>query len=235
MTQLDNTEREILQAINRAAQSSETRTTTLSISGQYFSEVTGARKYSGSLYGPNEPYTDFIIQHKNTKGINIALKSVVFNESLQRLEIILPGLKFKFIRAAYNKIRQMNVQAGEDVPNIFGKIDRRHTDMLIRGTYSVGGPIDYMYTDLPKNIKFNYDDESNVLTLPGTLNDINRYSKNFQLYMNLQPLYSDQKFDPEAERGGMKLIYGKSESRGESGNRILVTQQADNGIVVDIQ
>jgi hypothetical protein len=92
-----------------------------------------------------------------------------------------------------------------------------------------------MYTDLPKNIKFNYDDESNVLTLPGTLNDINRYSKNFQLYMNLQPLYSDQKFDPEEERGGMKLIYGKSESRGESGNRILVTQQADNGIVVDIQ
>ena len=235
MTQLDNTEREILTNINRAVQSSETRTTTLSISGQYFSEIVGARKYSGSLYGPNEPYTDFIIQHKNTKGINIALKSVVFNESLQRLEIIVPGLKFKFIRAAYNKIRQMNVQSGEDVPNIFGKIDRRHTDMLIRGTYSVGGPIDYMYTELPKSIKFNYDEDSNTLSLPGILQPIESYSKSMELYLNLRPLYADQKFDEDAERGGMKLIYGKSETRGDSGNRILVTQQADNGIVVDIQ
>lgn len=236
MTQLDNTEREILQAINRAAQTSKTRTTTLNLSGQYFSEITGARKYSGSLYGPNEPYTDFIIQQRNAKGINIALKPVVFNESIQRLEIIVPGLRFKFIRAVFNKIRQMNVQAGEDVPNIYGKIDRRHTDMLIRGTYSVGGPIDYMYTDLPKNIKFNYDDEANVLTLPGILNNINSYSKNLELYLNLQPLYDDQKFDPDAERGGMKLIYGKSESRGESGNRIIVTSEtSNNGIIVEIE
>jgi len=236
MTQLDNTEREILQAINRAAQSSEKRITTLNINGQYFSEITGARKYSGSLYGPNEPYTDFIIQKRNAKGINIALKPVVFNESLQRLEIIVPGLRFKFIRAAFNKLRQMNLQKDQDVPNIYGKIDRRHTDMLIRGTYSVGGPIDYMYTDLPKNIKFNYDDEANVLTLPGILNSINSYSKNLELYLNLQPLYDDQKFDPDAERGGMKLIYGKSESRGESGNRIIITQETEkNSIVVDIE
>jgi hypothetical protein len=50
------------------------------------------------------------------------------------------------------------------------------------------------------------------------------------------PLYPDQKFDSEAERGGMKLIYGKSESRGEDGNKIVVVQQpADNAIVVDIE
>jgi hypothetical protein len=236
MAQLDNTEREILTSINKAVQTNKNRPVTITINGQYFSEVSGARKYSGSLYGANEPYTDFIIQRRNTKGINIALKSVVFNESIQRLEIIVPGLKYKFIRAAYNRIMQMNIEDGQDVPNIFGKIDKRHTEMLIKGTYSVGGPINYMYTDIPKNIKFNYDEDSSVLSLPGILSDINQYAKNIELYLNLIPLYPDQKFDSEAERGGMKLIYGKSESRGEDGNKIVVVQQpADNAIVVDIE
>jgi hypothetical protein len=235
MTQLDNIEREILTNINRAVQSNKNRPITVIINDQYFSEVVGSRKYTGSLSGDNEPYTDFIIQRRNAKGINIALKSVVFQESLQRLEIIVPGLRYKFINAVYRKIKQMGIETGQDVPNFFGKIDRRHTNMLIQGTYSVGGPVEFMYTDLPKVIKYQYNEDSNTLFLPGTLQTIESYSKNMQLYLNLVPLYADQKFDDEAERGGMKLIYGKSESRGESGNKILVTQQSDNGIVVDIE
>lgn len=236
MSELDNQEREILANINRAVQSNRNRPVTLIINGQYFSEVVGGRKYTGSLSGDNEPYTDFIIQRRNAKGINIALKSVVFQESLQRLEIIVPGLRYKFINAVYRKIKQMGIETGQDVPNFFGKIDRRHTNMLIRGTYSVGGPIEYMYTDLPRVIKYLYDDDSKTLVLPGIFQPIESYSKNMELYLNLLPLYSDQKFDDEAERGGMKLIYGKSESRGESGNQIIVTQQmSDNGIVVDIE
>jgi hypothetical protein len=34
----------------------------------------------------------------------------------------------------------------------------------------------------------------------------------------------------------MKLIYGKSETRGESGNRIVVTSEtSNNGIIVEIE
>lgn len=235
MTQLDNVEREILTNINRAVQSNKNKPIAVTISEQYFSEVTGARKYTGSLSGDNEPYTDFIIQRRNAKGINIALKSVVFQESLKRLEIIVPGLRFKFINAVYRKIKQMKLQTGEDVPNFYGKIDRRHTNMLIRGTYSVGGPVEYMYLELPKIIKYDFDKDSSTLSLPGILQPIDSYAKNMELYLNLRPLYADQKFDEDAERGGMKLIYGKSESRGESGNQIVVTQQAENGIVVEIE
>lgn len=236
MTQLDNTEREILTNINRAVQYNKNRPLTVTINGQYFSEVSGARKYTGSLSGDNEPYTDFIIQRRNAKGINIALKSVVFQESLQRLEIIVPGLRYKFINAVYRKIKQMGIETGQDVPNFFGKIDRRHTNMLIRGTYSVGGPVEFMYLDLPRTVKYEYDEDSNTLSLPGILQPIESYAKNMELYLNLRPLYADQKFDDEAERGGMKLIYGMSETRGESGNQIIVTQQADNnGIVVEIE
>ena len=129
----------------------------------------------------------------------------------------------------------MKLQTGEDVPNFYGKIDRRHTNMLIRGTYSVGGPVEYMYLELPKIIKYDFDKDSSTLSLPGILQPIDSYAKNMELYLNLRPLYADQKFDEDAERGGMKLIYGKSESRGESGNQIVVTQQAENGIVVEIE
>jgi hypothetical protein len=56
-----------------------------------------------------------------------------------------------------------------------------------------------------------------------------------ELYLSLLPLHFDQKFDSNLERGGMKLIYGKSESRGESGNKIVVVQEpTGDGIVVDI-
>jgi hypothetical protein len=236
MAQLDNTEREILTNIKRAVQTNKNKPITLTIDGQYFSEVSGARKYSGSLYGPNEPYTDFIIERRNTKGINIALKTVVFNESIQRLEIIVPGLKFKFIRAAFNKITQMKIEDGQEVPNIFGKIDRRHIEMLLKGTYSVGGPIDYMYLNIPNNVKFNYDEDMNTLVLPGSLNKIDQFVKDKDLYLRLLPLYSDQRFDSKSERGGIKLIYGKSETRGESGNRIIVTSEtSNNGIIVEIE
>lgn len=236
MTQLDNIEREILANINRAVQNNSNRPITILINGQYFSEVVGGKKYTGSLSGDNEPYTDFIIQRRNAKGINIALKSVVFQESMQRLEIIVPGLRFKFINAVYRKIKQMGIQTGQDVPNFFGKIDRRHTNMLIRGTYSVGGPIEYMYLDLPRIVKYQFDEDLQTLFLPGTLQPIENFAKNVDLYLNLRPLYTDQKYDEDAERGGMKLIYGKSETRGENGNRIVVTQQTSaDAILVDIE
>lgn len=238
MALLDEKEREIINIINRSARDSKNKTITLDINGMKINEITGANKYSGSLYGENEPYTDFIIRRRNTKGINIALKSVVFNESIQRLEIIVPGLKYKFIKAAYNKMIQINLETHQDVPNFFGRLNRNRIKQLIRGTYSVGGPIDYMYIDLPKTINMEFDVDTNLLLLPGILDNIDSYSSKINLYFNLRPLHLDQKFDSEIERGGMKLIYGRSPSRGESGNKIVVLQEQDltkDAIVVDIE
>lgn len=130
----------------------------------------------------------------------------------------------------------MGLKDGDNVPNVFGKIDERNKKKLVTGTYSVGGPIDFMYLDLPNTIIPNFDEDSGILTLPGKFVNMDEYTKDFDLYLNLQPTYDDQKFDTKIERGGVKLIYGKSESKGIADNTIVVTTKvADNGIVVNIE
>ena len=85
MSQIDDLQTNIVNTINKKVQINKNRPIILSLGDYKFYQISGARKYSGSLYGPNKPYTDFIIQRRNTKGINIAFRSAVFNESIQRL------------------------------------------------------------------------------------------------------------------------------------------------------
>lgn len=236
MTNLDNTEREIMRAINRSVQMNKNRPIQLNIDSKQLSDITGARRFTGVQYGKNEVYTDIVFETKNTRGFYVALKSAVFDESIERLDIIVPNLRIRFIKSVYRKLSQMALNDGDEVPNIFGKIDDRNKKKLVTGTYSVGGPIDYMYQDLPNSIVPNFDEDSGILTLPGRFIDMNEYSKGFDLYLNLQPVYNDQKYDSVIERGGVKLIYGKSESKGIAENRIVVTTKvADNGTVVNIE
>lgn len=235
MAEIDNIERTILARINQAVQFNKNLPISLSIGGVEFNEITGARRYSSSFYKENKPYTDIILQRRNTKVINIAFGPAVLQENMTRLEIVVPGLKYKFIKAINTKIEQMNLQEGDDVPNFFGIIDSRNTKKLIEGTYSVGGPVNYIYENLPKNIKYSYDEDNNLLYLPGNLINITEYSKNMSLYLRLLPLYDDQKYDPEAERGGFKLIYGESPSHGIDGNEIVITEETtSNAVLVEI-
>jgi hypothetical protein len=236
MANLDNTEREVIRAINRSVQMNKNRPIQLNIDSKQLSDITSARRFTGVQSGKNEVYTDLVFERKNTRGFNIAIKSAVFDESIERLDIIVPNLKIRFIKSVYKKLSQMGLKDGDNVPNVFGKIDERNKKKLVTGTYSVGGPIDFMYLDLPNTIMPNFDEDSGILTLPGKFVDMDEYSKDFDLYLNLQPAYTDQKFDSEIERGGVKFIYGKSESKGIADNTIVVTTKvADNGIVVNIE
>ena len=208
----------------------------LNIDSKQLSDITSARRFTGVQSGKNEIYTDLVFERKNTRGFNIAIKSAVFDESIERLDVIVPNLKIRFIKSVYKKLSQMGLKDGDNVPNVFGKIDERNKKKLVTGTYSVGGPIDFMYLDLPNTIMPNFDEDSGILTLPGKFVNMDEYSKDFDLYLNLQPTYDDQKFDTKIERGGVKLIYGKSESKGIADNTIVVTTKvADNGIVVNIE
>ena len=208
----------------------------LNIDSKQLSDITSARRFTGVQSGKNEIYTDLVFERKNTRGFNIAIKSAVFDESIERLDVIVPNLKIRFIKSVYKKLSQMGLKDGDNVPNVFGKIDERNKKKLVTGTYSVGGPIDFMYLDLPNTIMPNFDEDSGILTLPGKFVNMDEYSKDFYLYLNLQPTYDDQKFDTKIERGGVKLIYGKSESKGIADNTIVVTTKvADNGIVVNIE
>ena len=235
MTNLDNTEREIMRAINRSVQMNKNRPIQLNIESKQLSDITSARIFTGIQSGKNEVYTDLVFEQRSAKGFNIALKNAVFDESIERLDIIVPNLRIRFIKSVYRKLSQMGLNDGDNVPNVFGKIDDRNKKKLVTGTYSVGGPIDYMYQDLPKSIVPNFDGDSGTLNLPGRLVDMDEYSNSFDLYLNLRSKYIDQKYDSKIERGGVKLIYGKSETKGVSDNIIVVTNKvSDDGIIVNI-
>ena len=236
MSELDSIERQVLKEINTAVLKNGNRPITLDIGGTYFTEITGARRYSGSFYGANRPYTDIIIEKRNTKGINLAFSNSVLSESMERLEIVVPGIKYKFIKAIVKRIESLGLDDGDDVPNFFGAIDSRNTQKLIEGTYSVGGPINFMYLNIPKILKSKYNEEETLLFLPGNLINIKNYSKELDLYLRLVPIHNDQKYDSKVERGGYKLIYGESPSRGESGNRIIVTTETtSDAVLVEIE
>ena len=98
----------------------------LNISNNTLQNISGARKYTGVQSGENEVYTDFVIERRNTRGFNVAIKSAVFDESIERLDIIVPNLKIRFIKSVYRKLIQMRLEDGDDVPNMFGKIDDRN-------------------------------------------------------------------------------------------------------------
>lgn len=223
-------------AINQSVMRNKNRPIALNISNNTLQNISGARKYTGVQSGENEVYTDFVIERRNTRGFNVAIKSAVFDESIERLDIIVPNLKIRFIKSVYRKLIQMRLEDGDDVPNMFGKIDDRNKKKLVTGTYSVGGPIDFMYLDTPKLLATNFDEETGLLSFPGRFVDMDEYSKVFNLYLNLMPAYNDQKFDSEIERGGIKLIYGKSQIKGISDNKIVVTKNVPNdGIVIAIE
>ena len=236
MNQLDNNEREILRSISQAIASNKNKPIQLRIQNEYFSDITGARKYTGVQHGDNEVYTDFVLERRSARGYNVALKSAVMNESIERLDIIVPNLKTRFMKSVYKKLTEMNLEKDQNVPNMFGKIDERNKKKLVTGTYSVGGPIDFMYVELPKTIRSDFDKDSGLLVMPGKLVAMDEYAKSFDLYLNLRPAYSDQKYDPDMQRGGIKMIYGKSQTKGISDIEIVVTNSvSENGILVNIE
>ena len=229
-------EQRLFDYINKAVRENKNQSVILNLGGTLFSEVTGIRSYTGSLYKTNRSYTDFVLDKRNTKGINISFDSPVFSEDIQKLEIIVPGLRYKFIRAVMKKIKALKIEPGQEVPEIYGKLDTRHRDMLFRGTLALGGPVQYILNSLPNTFEYDYDEDTTTLTIPGNLVSITQYAKEYDVYLKLEPSYQDQKYDPNLQRGGMPSIYGKSETRGEAGNRIQILSQPDkNGIVVNIE
>lgn len=231
----DEIERRVIRSVTQAIQKNKNRPINVHIDEVFFADVNGCRRYTGTQHGENEVYTDFIIEIRNTKGINISFKNVVLNESIDRLDIIVPNLKNRFINSVYRKLEEMGLEEGQDVPNIFGKIDELNKRKLIKGTYSVGGPIDYMYVDLSRNLDSEFDKDTKTLRLPGRLIAIDTFSKDQSLYLNLRPLSADQKYDPKLSVGGIKMIYGKSEINNVSGHKIFAVDSiAQNGIEVEI-
>jgi hypothetical protein len=127
------------------------------------------------------------------------------------------------------------LKAGDKVPDVYGKIGAKTKEKIVVGTTAMGGPIDYMYIG-PMTVVADYNEKKNTLTLNGKLTESKEYAKSHELYFRLRARREDQRFDPDAQQGGIPKIYGRSPSRGDSAGRIVVTDSVPkNAMVVAVK
>lgn len=232
---IDKNERALIKAVLDAVSDNKRSPVTLSAGAQLITNVIGMKKYSGGQASTGRAHTDLIILRKNTKDINIALRSGNISELVpdaRTIDIMVPGLVAKFMREAQKAIKAQGYKEGDPVPAVYGKISGKNKLKLIAGTSATGGPIEFVYVGSAGG---QYDPKGNILTLFGNLVDPVTYSKNVPLYIALLPAKDDQTYAPDALAAGMPRIYGRSPTAGEVDNRIFLTEQTTpSSIVVDL-
>lgn len=236
-------ENSVIEKINNAFKKNEKNPITLVAGKTVLDGVIGAEKYKGRQKGGSEPYTDVVIfvrKSGKTIGINCSLKGEsapsLAGGGLKGLELAVPGLAKKFMKAAFTELKnRKKLKLGDKVPDIFGKISSRDKIEIVVGNEDMGGPIHYMYIG-PMNVVGKYDDKKNVLTLNGSLTEANEYAKTHKLFFRLRARREDQRFDPEAkDKDGTPKIYGVSPSKGDSAGRIVVTDKVPStGVIVNL-
>lgn len=228
-------ENAVVKAVNDAVKKSKNKSVNVIAGGTKLDNIVHAKKYTGRQSSGSEPYTDVIFSTKNKKDINLSLKGEaapsLAGGGMRGLEAIIPGIAGKFMKAAHKKLLAMGLEAGDKVPDVYGKISRTNKEKIVVGTKAMGGPIDYMYIG-PMDVRSKYDPKTNVLTLNGTLTESKTYAKTHDLYFRLRARREDQTFDPDAEQGGIPKIYGKSPSRGDSAGRIVITDSVPKSAVI---
>ena len=233
-TAAERQESGVVKAINDAFRKNKRNPFTVAAGKTKINNVVGAKKFGGRQATGSEPYTDVILQLKNKKDVNLSLKGEaapsLAGGGLRGLELIVPGIANRFMKAAYDKLIEMGLKAGDKVPDVYGKIGEAHKEKIVVGTAAMGGPIDYMYIG-PMDVRSSYDDEKNILNLNGNLTQSLEYAKSHELYFRLRARREDQRFDPKAMQNNTHKIYGKSPSRGDSAGRIVVTDSVPAGAV----
>lgn len=224
----------IIDAINKAARQNKNKPITVSFDNISFSGISNAKRYTNRNL---DSYSDFILSPKNSKDMYVSLKMKDISSSsennFREIDSIVSGISSKFLNAAFNKLTEMKLNAGDSVPEIYGSISDGIKEDFVTGSKTVGGPIDYVY-ESGSAVKSNYDIESNTLKISGSLITAKQYSKSKNLYLSLKPNRSDQKFDPDLKYGGIPRIYGAS-SRGDDDVIIEVTEEISrNAIVVKV-
>ena len=229
----------VVDAVKKAVKKNKNSPITVDAGGVKISNVDNAKKYTGRQASGSEPYTDVIFERKNGKAVNLSLKGEaapsLAGGGLRGLEAIVPGLAGRFMKAAYDALIDSGLKAGDKVPDVYGKIGAKTKEKIVVGTPAMGGPIDFMYIG-PMTVTSSYDEKKNILTLNGKLTESKEYAKTHELYFRLRARREDQRFDPNAQQGGIPKIYGKSPSRGDSAGRIVVTDSVPkNAMVVPVK
>lgn len=228
----------VVNAINNAFKSNQKNPVTLVAGTTKIIGVVGAEKYTGRQTTGSEPYTDVVINYKKGSKVlsyNCSLKGEsapsLAGGGLRGLELAVPGIAKKFMKAAFKKLFSM-LNPGDKVPDTFGMIGDADKLKIVVGNTAMGGPINYMYIG-PMNVSSSYDKKTNTLTLNGSLIPAKTYANTHDLYFRLRARREDQRFDPDAkDSDGTPKIYGKSPSKGDSAGRIVVTDKVPSTAII---
>ena len=233
----------VVKSIKDAFRKNKKNPVTLVAGDTILDGVIDANKYTGRQTSGSEPYTDVVIKAKTSKKtveINCSLKGEsapsLAGGGLRGLELAVPGIAKKFMKAAYKELKEKRkLKAGDKVPDVFGKISPQDKLKIVIGNKAMGGPIDFMYIG-PMNVVAKYNQKENTLILNGSLIEAEEFAKTHDLYFRLRARREDQRFDPDAkDADGTPKIYGKSPSRGDSAGRIVVTDKVPStGVIVKI-
>lgn len=225
----------VVEAVKKAVKKNKNNPITVDAGGVKITNVDNAKKYTGRQASGSEPYTDVIFEKKNGKDVNLSLKGEaapsLAGGGMRGLEAIVPGIAGRFMKAALDALLEQGLKAGDKVPDVYGKIGTKTKEKIVVGTTAMGGPIDYMYIG-PMTVVADYNEKKNILTLNGKLTESKEYAKSHELYFRLRARREDQRFDPDAQQGGIPKIYGKSPSRGDSAGRIVVTDSVPSTAVI---
>lgn len=199
--------------------------------------VISAEKYTGRQTSGSEPYTDIILVLSNKKTINLSCKGEsapsLAGGGLKGLELAVPGIAKQFMTEANNHLsKKLNLNPGDKVPDVYGKISETDKKKIVVGNKSMGGPIDYMYIG-KMDVIAKYDPVKNTLTFNAELTKADVYAKTHDLYFRLRARREDQRYDPTSkDKDGSPKIYGKSPSRGDSAGRIVIQDKTPSNAVI---
>jgi len=230
-------EQGVIDAITDAIKANGNNPVTVVAGRTTIAGVNKAFKYNGRQESGSEPYTDVVFELHNGKKINLSLKGEsspsLAGGGLKGLELAVPGIAKKFMTAAYTELKdKKKLNAGDKVPDVFGKIGGSDKVKIVVGNAKMGGPIDYMYIG-PMTVAGPYDAKKNVVKLNGILTEAKTYARSHELYFRLRARREDQRFDPTAKnKDGSPKIYGVSPSKGDSAGRIVVTDNVPSSAVI---
>lgn len=229
-------ERGFITSITNALRKNKNKPITLIAGDVEIPGVFLAKKHTGRQEGGSEAYTDIVLFNRKKGNINLSLKGEeapsLAGGGLRGLELIIPGIGARFMKAAYNQLIEMGLKAGDKVPDVYGKISAKDKRKIVVGNQAVGGPIHYMYIG---PMKVETDFEKGTLTLNGTLTEATQFADENELYFRLRARREDQTFDPKAMESNVPKIYGRSPSRGDSAGRVVVTDKVpENAVLVKI-
>jgi hypothetical protein len=193
-----------------------------------------AEKYGGRQVTGSEPYTDVVLTYresaKKTGTYNLSLKGEsapsLAGGGLRGLELAVPGLAARFLKAVHTfATKQLKLRMGDDIPDIYGRINASDKIKIVIGNAAMGGPIHYMYIG-PMSVTARYDKKKNEVTMNGNLFEALAYAKSHDLLFRLRKRREDQRFDPTAlNEQSVPKIYGVSPSRGDSAGRIVIVDK----------